>query len=247
MNIAVSAILCIGISYIIGSINLSYFLSKMNGYDIREHGSKNAGASNVIIIMGKKIGVFVALVDIFKAFLAVLLSGFLFEDLTYAKEFAAVAVILGHIFPWYMGFRGGKGFASLGGAILALDCRLFVILLIIVLFIALITDYICFAPMSASVMFPVVYGLVNRSLVSGAILLIPAVFIIYRHQENLRRIKAGEELRFSFLWNRKAEAERFGVVDDDGKSFPFELEHRKQEEVSAHVTNHPGTGKNQTL
>lgn len=217
-------VVCALVGYLVGSINLSYFLSKKRGYDIREHGSGNAGASNALITMGKKIGVLVALVDIFKAYAAVRLAMTMSPGFVYAGAIATTAVILGHIFPFYMGFRGGKGFATLGGSILALDYRLFFILLLFAIFVVFVSDYICFAPITCSIIFPAVYGITHRSVWITVILYISTVFIIYRHIGNIKRIKAGKELRVSFLWNRKAEAERLGIENDDGENYPFDYD-----------------------
>lgn len=229
MNNIIEIIICIVFGYLVGCINLSYLFSKMKGYDIREFGSKNAGASNVIILMGKKVGAIVALVDIMKAYVAVKVLIWMFPDLPLAGVLAGTAVILGHIFPFYMGFRGGKGFASIGGTILALDYRMFLILLLVAIFVAFITDYICFAPMSVSLIFPAAHGLMQSSASSALILYVASAFIWYRHIENLKRIRNGTELKFSFLWNRKAEAERLGV-SDDGKNYPFYLDQHTEDE-----------------
>ena len=228
MNIIVMGVVAsVIIGYLIGCINLSYFIAKTKGFDIREHGSGNAGASNVIITVGKKAGAFVAIFDIFKAYVAVKLTGMLFPGIFLLGSVTAVAVILGHIFPFYMGFKGGKGFASLGGSILALDYRIFLILLIITIFVVFMTNYVCFGPTSVSVAFPLIYGYVYRDAggwYAALIFYIAAAAILYRHMENFKRIKEGNELKFSFLWNRKAEADRFGVENDDGVSYPFEME-----------------------
>lgn len=231
MNMIIAVMTCILLGYLLGCINLSYLISKMKGFDIRNFGSRNAGASNVVILMGKKAGVIVALIDILKAYMAVKISAGLFPEFYLAGVIAATSVILGHIFPFYMGFRGGKGFASLGGAILALDYRMFIVLLLVAVFVAFVTDYICFAPMSVALIFPAAYGVANHSYAFAVILYISAIFIWYRHLGNLKRIKNGTELKFSFLWNRKAEAERFGVDDDDGKNYPFYMDHQAEEEM----------------
>lgn len=226
-NIFAAAVISILIGYLTGCINLSYLIGKLKGFDIREHGSGNAGASNVIITMGKKAGAFVAFFDIFKAYFAIRLTTLAFQDIFLVGVITGVAVILGHIFPFYMGFRGGKGFASLGGSVLALDYRLFFVLLILTIFIVFVSNYICFGPTSISVIFPIVYGYMNRDMggwYAMLIFFIASVAICYRHRENFRRIKEGNELKFSFLWNRKAEADRFGVENDDGFTYPFEME-----------------------
>lgn len=219
MKTVIGVILVIIISYIVGSFNLSYFLSKLRGYDIRQHGSGNAGASNVVIMMGKKMGVFVALVDIFKAFLVCTIAMKVFPDKVYIGALAGTSAMLGHIFPFYMNFRGGKGLASLGGTILALDPKMFVVLLAIAIVLAVVINYICVVPMSISVVFAAVYGYTRGSLSSFLILMAAAVVINLKHVENLRRIKEGTEAHFSLLWDRKSEAERLGKVYDDGKGY----------------------------
>lgn len=216
------------IGYCLGCINLSYIISKLKGFDIRKYGSGNAGASNVMIVIGKKVGAFVAVFDIMKAYSAVKLAGVLFPsamigDLNYAGCIAGAAAILGHIFPFYMHFRGGKGLAAFGGTLLAVDYRLFFVLFIISLFIAIITDYICFVPISMAVVVPVSVGMAHNSFVPTYILAASSVAILYKHVENIKRIKAGEELRFHFLWKRGDEAERFGINDDGKDIFNREL------------------------
>lgn len=226
-NIFATVFISIVFGYLTGCINLSYIIGRLKGFDIREHGSGNAGASNVIITMGKKAGAFVALFDIFKAYFAIRLTTLVFQDIFLIGVITGVAVILGHIFPFYMGFRGGKGFASLGGSVLALDYRLFFVLLILTIFIVFVSNYICFGPTSISVIFPIIYGYMNRERggwYAMLIFFIATAAICYRHRENFRRINEGNELKFSFLWNRKAEADRFGVENDDGYTYPFEME-----------------------
>ncbi|MCR4739684.1 MAG: glycerol-3-phosphate 1-O-acyltransferase PlsY [Lachnospiraceae bacterium] len=213
-------ILCALMGYLVGCINLSYILSRIKGYDIREHGSGNAGASNVVILMGKKWGVFVAIVDILKAFVVIKIAGLILPGNLIAFFVTATCVILGHIFPFVMGFKGGKGLATLGGSILAYDVRLFLIMLLIVFVMVMLTDYICTAPLFASVVFPL-YTVYDSKTLYPLIFFVCTVAIYYRHLENLKRIREGKELKFSFLWNRKKEAERFGVDDDDGKHYPF--------------------------
>lgn len=137
-------VLCFLIGYLIGNINPAYILSKLNGFDIRERGSGNAGASNVTMIMGKKAGVFTALFDISKAFIASVIAVSLFSPLRYAKIISGVSCIIGHIFPFMMKFHGGKGLACLGGVILSFNPTIFFALLLVEIIIALMVDYICF-------------------------------------------------------------------------------------------------------
>jgi len=119
---------CILIGYFVGAINPSYIIAKLRGFDIREKGSKNAGASNALIMFGKVIGVFCALFDIAKAAVAVWICGKLFPGIAYSYAVTGVSCVLGHMFPFYMKFRGGKGLACLGGVVLMTDVRLFLLM-----------------------------------------------------------------------------------------------------------------------
>jgi len=195
-------VLCILIGYLIGAINPSYLVAKLHGFDIREKGSKNAGASNALILFGKVIGIGCAVFDIAKAAFAIWLCEMLFPELANSFAVTGVACILGHVFPFYMKFRGGKGLACLGGMILAFDLRMFLIMLAAEIIVAIVTDYICFVPLTASAVFPIVYGIMRRD-VWGALIIAPIFpLMLWKHKENLKRIKQKTEMPFSFLWNK---------------------------------------------
>ena len=196
-------LLCVLIGYLFGTINPSYIIAKIRGFDIREKGSKNAGASNAVILFGKVLGIGCAVFDIAKATFAVWLCGRLFPATAYVFALTGVACILGHVFPFYMKFRGGKGLACLGGMILAFDWRVFLIMLSAEIVVVLVTDYICFVPLSASALFPIVYGLLRRDLWGALLLFFVFPLMIYKHKENLKRIRNRTELPFSFLWNKE--------------------------------------------
>lgn len=201
-------VICMTLGYLIGTLNPAFAIARLKGFDIRERGSGNAGASNAVITMGKAVGLFIALFDIAKAYFAVRLARHFFPGLTYAAEIAGVCTILGHIFPFTMGFRGGKGLASLGGVVLAFNARVFWIMLTIEVALALILDYIVVVPITASISFPIVYYFITGHIF-GALLyaaLIP--IFIFKHMENLRRIRDGMEAHLSFLWHRDEEIER---------------------------------------
>ena len=191
------------IGYLIGAINPSYIIAKLRGFDIREKGSKNAGASNALILFGKVLGIGCALFDIAKATFAIWLCGKLFPELTYSFAVTGVACILGHVFPFYMDFKGGKGLACLGGMILAFDCRVFLIMLAAEIIVAIVTDYICFVPLTASAVFPIVYGIMRQDARGALIIAVILPLMIYKHKENLKRIKQKTEMPFSFLWNKE--------------------------------------------
>ncbi|MBE6566091.1 MAG: glycerol-3-phosphate 1-O-acyltransferase PlsY [Ruminococcaceae bacterium] len=207
---------CILIGYFIGAISPSYIMSKMRGFDIRDKGSHNAGASNVIMVLGKTMGVLCALLDIAKAFLVVWLAQKLMPDFELAFPLAAAACILGHIFPFYMKFKGGKGLACLGGIVLAYDWRVFLSLLAVELVVVLICDYLCIVPITASFAFAIIYGVMTKSLWGSLVLLLVATVILYKHKENIKRIKEGGEIHFSFLWNKKKELERVASKRKNG-------------------------------
>ncbi len=201
-------LVCILTGYIIGTLNPAYFISRLKGIDIREKGSGNAGASNALIVMGKAAGVFCAAFDMIKTCAAIGLAEYLFPDFEYAFSLSGVACILGHIFPFYMKFRGGKGLACIGAMVLKFDRRIFFIMLAVEIVIVLIVDYIFVVPLSVSLIFPAVY-VITTGIVSAAGIMLPATAaIFYKHMENIRRLQAGTEARFSLLWNRDEEIER---------------------------------------
>lgn len=180
------------LSYIIGCSSMSYYISKINKVDIKGQGSKNYGASNTVALIGWKAGILVAVHDIGKAVLAVFIAQYFFPALQYAGVVAGVACVLGHIFPFYLNFDGGKGFASYMGMLLALDWRIFIALGIAVIVITLVSDYIVLGTMTVITLTPI-YFAITHDLTSAAILLIASVIILYKHRVNLVRIKNGTE------------------------------------------------------
>ncbi|MBE6707661.1 MAG: glycerol-3-phosphate acyltransferase [Ruminococcaceae bacterium] len=201
-------IYCSLIGYFIGTISPSYIIAKIKGMDIKKKGSGNAGASNVLILFGKMLGVICAVLDIAKAYLSILLAEHLFPDFIHAFAVTGCACIIGHIFPFYMKFKGGKGLACLGGVILKFDAKIFFIILGVEMLIALITDYICFVPITASVAFSIMYGVITNNSLGSTILWISTVAILLKHVENIHRIKKGTEAHLSYLWKPAAELER---------------------------------------
>lgn len=202
------AALCSLLGYFIGGINPAYIISKLKGFDIRDRGSGNAGASNAMMTMGKKAGAFIALFDICKAVFAVLIAVKLFPQLKLAKIISGAFCILGHIFPVFMKFHGGKGLACLGGFVLAYDLELFLLLLTCEVFLALAFDYVCVVPLSGSAIFTVIYAFTTGNLVGTLILALISIVILYKHVENLKRIQNGTEAHVSFLWKKDQEIDR---------------------------------------
>ena len=210
-----NAVICILLGYLVGTINPSYLLGRLKGVDIRKKGSGNAGGSNALILFGKTAGVLCSLFDIFKAFFVIRLTEALFPDFPLVFPLTVCSVILGHIFPfYYMKFRGGKGLACLGGAILAFDWRVFLILLAVEIAVVFLTDYICFVPTTGSLIFLVVYGIRTHDVPGVLLLAVAAAAIWYRHIVNFKKIKNGTEMKFSYLWRPKEEMDRITGKND---------------------------------
>ena len=220
-------ILCAAMGYLIGSVNPSYILGRIHGVDIRRHGSGNAGATNATLIMGKATGLLCALLDIFKAFAAYKLAVRLFPMMVYAGVLAGSSCVLGHIFPVWMGFAGGKGLACIGGMILAHSWKLFLTLLAAEIVLVLLLRYICVMALSVSIIFPITYAWSTGDLIGMAILLLLVPVVVYKHLPNLRRIREGKEARISWLWNPKEEESRLEkqYSDQEWKKIYKRVEH----------------------
>ena len=208
---------CILIGYLFGNFSPAYLFGKTKGYDIREEGSGNVGATNAFILVGKHAFFITAILDILKSFLSWKLCQALFPAFALAGPVAAVACIIGHMYPAFLGFRGGKGLASLGGAILAWQWKWFFFLLAAAVIIAFATRYVCLVAPTMSIVFPVCFYWQTHLPVSAFILLIPAFPIFAKHRENFVHIREGTEMRTSFIWNKEAELKRIGKWNDKTK------------------------------
>lgn len=196
------------IGYFIGNINPAYIIARIKGFDIRQRGSGNAGASNVVMTVGKRAGLFTALFDIFKAAVAVLIVNNLCPHVHFAKILGGTSCIIGHIFPVAMGFHGGKGLACLAGMIIAYDPLTFILLLALEAVIGLSLDYVCVVPMTGSLIFTAIYALSIGDPWGTLLMAAVSVVIIIKHRENLLRIRSGTEAHISFLWKKEQEIER---------------------------------------
>ena len=183
------------LGYLLGCSNMALYLSKWKQIDFRSKGSGNLGASNAVIRLGWLAGVLVGAHDIGKALLAVYITKWLLPGQEYAAAAAGVACVLGHIFPFYLKFRGGKGFASYVGMIFALDWKISLAIILMIFVVTLITDYIVAATVMTTVSAPLSLGLCQRKWILAMILLIASGVILYRHKENLVRIfVTGDEI-----------------------------------------------------
>ena len=188
-------LICASVGYLLGSISPSFIISKIKKTDLRRGGTKNLGASNTILHFGAVWGIAVMLFDILKSYLAAKICQHAFGDVPLAGIISGSFAVLGHVFPFYLKFRGGKGLASFGGLVLATDPYIFLILLLLCLTVALILDYGCAVAISGAVLFPVLAGIRFGNLAVFLICSACGACIIYKHAENLRRIRTGEEKR----------------------------------------------------
>lgn len=180
--------------YLLGCSNLAYYISAAAKKDIRRDGSGNLGASNATILFGWKAGIAVAVHDIGKAALAVILAKLLFPGLENAGAVAGVAAVLGHIFPFYLKFKGGKGTASFFGLTLALNWKLALLAAVILVLATVITDYIVIGTFSTIVTVPLYVGFFAHNLILAAIVCIASFTIFYKHLENIGRMIRREEI-----------------------------------------------------
>lgn len=185
-------VVCMG--YLLGCSSMALYLSKYKKVDMKNAGTGNLGASNATALMGWSYGVLVALHDIGKSALAVLLAKYLFPNLEYAGAAAGVASVMGHIFPFYLKGKGGKGFASYWGMTLALNWKLALVIFMAGLLITFLTDYIVIATTTTVVTVPVYLGFATNSLILVLILCIGSAVIIYKHRKNYVRIFRGTEI-----------------------------------------------------
>ncbi len=205
--ITVNLIIAIILAYLIGSIPTSVWIGRIfYNIDVRKEGSGNAGATNTIRVLGYKAGIPVLLLDIFKGWFAVYISNFFwdgtltFPDLIDFKIILASAAVVGHVFPIYVGFKGGKGIATLLGIGIALFPYGALIAVVIFAITLIITGYVSLSSIVASVTFPIVelIFLGNTEYISLTILAIAvAVFVPLIHHKNIQRLLKNEESKFT--------------------------------------------------
>lgn len=182
------------LGYLLGSSNMAYYISRYQKKDIRSGGTGNLGASNATILLGWKAGVAVALHDIGKAAISVLLAKLLFPELEHAGAAAGVAAVYGHIFPFYLKFRGGKGLASFWGMTVALNWKLGLIAGIVIILATLITDYIVIGTFSTIALVPAYMVFATHNLVLVLMIAAASLVIFYKHWENIGRLIRREEI-----------------------------------------------------
>lgn len=199
------------VAYLIGTFSMSYVISKISGINLKEHGSRNLGASNTLAIIGKRAGILVLICDVLKGLLAIYLVKYIGGD--NIMHLAALGVVLGHIFPFYLDFKGGKGFATYLGVILALDYKFFIILGIVALSLAGITNYIVAATFTFIIVSPVYFICIGEYLTAFE-LLVTSLVILIKHKDNIVNLitRNGKEMKiFSAFGNKYKKAS--GIED----------------------------------
>jgi glycerol-3-phosphate acyltransferase PlsY len=205
-------LIALGVSvlgYLFGSFPAGYVAGRLAGIDVRTVGSGNIGATNVLRVLGKRWGYAVFVVDAFKGFAAVRLALFFVQHLPAAKPYAeyfailsGTMCILGHNFPVWLGFKGGKGVATSAGALFGLMPLVVVVIFLLWIIAFETTRYVSVASMVAAISLPIVVGLFLRlKLLDGSALLYfsaaIALLVLWRHRSNFSRLLKGTEQRFT--------------------------------------------------
>ena len=195
------------LAYLIGSVNFSILISKkMAGFDVREKGSNNAGTTNVLRTVGKKAAAITLICDILKGVVAVLLAILIAKisskNAALLAQIAAIEVVIGHTFPVFFGFKGGKGVATSLGILLIINWKIGLICLIFGVALIALTRMVSLGSISAAILFAILTIFIQDSYIASGNYIIFAFmlagFVIFNHRKNLVRIFKGEENRISF-------------------------------------------------
>jgi len=196
------------IGYALGSISFSVIFSKkIAGFDLREKGSGNAGSTNALRTAGKKVAILTLICDILKGIVAILLAiliGNIFKygNIDILVQMAAITSILGHTFPVFFGFKGGKGVATSLGVLLLVNWKIGLICLIFALLLMAITKIVSVGSIAAAILFPVLVLFIGDSfIVEGNYFLfsiILALLVIFNHRSNIKKLANGTENKLSF-------------------------------------------------
>jgi glycerol-3-phosphate acyltransferase PlsY len=203
--------LLIAIAYLLGSLPFSVWIGKrFHGIDVREHGSGNAGFTNTVRVLGWRAGLPVFLLDVLKGYIAVTLVRFTHVYVLGSADFVnfqlilGAAAVLGHIFPVYVGFKGGKGVATLLGLLLAIQPHPTLICLGIFVVVFLTTRYVSLASMIAGISFPILIIFVFKTTISSLVIfsMIVSILLLLTHQKNIERLLNREESRAKIIKKR---------------------------------------------
>ncbi len=204
------------VSYLLGSLNFGVILSRnLKKDDIRTHGSGNAGSTNMLRNYGKTYAALTIVGDMLKVFVAIWIALFIvsrtpelldLEDTFFdsvdtkmlVKSFAGFFCVLGHIFPCFFKFKGGKGVATSGGMVFAIDWRIALILLAIFIVIVLITKYVSLGSIVMALLYPVFVFIFHKSIILTIIAAIFTLIVVVAHRENIKKLLNHTESKISF-------------------------------------------------
>jgi glycerol-3-phosphate acyltransferase PlsY len=193
-----TGLLGILIAYLLGAIPFGYLLTRfVTGKDVRSEGSGNIGATNVMRSAGRAAGIATLVLDMAKGYAAVWIAGWLTDGSSGWMADAALAVMVGHAFPIFLGFKGGKAVATFFGAFLCLTPIPALAAMIVFVITVTVTRYISAGSVLAAATFPLGVWLIQHATLNEVIVaVIAAGIVVYRHKENLRRIRVGKESVF---------------------------------------------------
>lgn len=178
------SLICIFIGYLLGTLNPAALIAKIKHKSLRENGTGNLGASNTLLVFGKRFGALVMLFDILKGFAAFLLAGWIAPEVAWLPMAAGLAAVVGHCFPFYLKFKGGKGLAAFAGVVLAYDAKLFLFLLVSGMALMLIVNHSFVLPFYASTFFAVSVAIRATSIAVALLAAAVAILIVAMHFGN---------------------------------------------------------------
>ncbi len=210
--IALKLVIVAILSYLLGSLNFGVILSrKLEKDDVRQHGSGNAGTTNMLRSYGKKLAILTIAGDMLKVMVAIVIAKQLivspselaqisvFSDNSdvILKSFAGIFAVMGHIFPCYFKFHGGKGVATSGGMVFMIDWRIALILLAMFILVVLITKYVSLGSIVMAIFYPVFTFVFYKSLILVIIALVFMSVVLIAHRENIQKLLKGKENKIS--------------------------------------------------
>ena len=188
-NVDIYFILAVVIAYLLGSISPSTLLARAQGIDIKKEGSGNAGTTNTLRVLGKKAAAITLLIDVGKGVLAVSIAYLI--STPEAAMVSALAVFLGHVWPIYFKFKGGKGVAVAFGAVLRLNWQIALMMLALIILVVLVTRMVSFGSIAVAIAFPITCWFMYREFFP--ISLIMAAIVFLKHTSNIKRVINHEE------------------------------------------------------
>ena len=187
-------IISLAIGYLLGSLNPAELIANIKKQDLRKQGTGNLGASNTMLVFGKALGALVMLFDIAKAYVSYKLALRLFPQARLAGLAAGLGAVTGHVYPFYLNFKGGKGLAAFGGMVLAYDPWIFLVLLIFGIILMIIFNYSAVLPMSAGILFPLLAAIRSKDLGVFLLALAASVLIMVKHASNVAKGRSGKDI-----------------------------------------------------